>query len=143
MIVATILAEKGRAVFTLPPDTSMREAIDQLAEKRVGAVLVTEGDDKVRGILSERDVVREIAVSGASVLDRPIASCMTRTVVACSETDTVDQVMGMMTEQRFRHMPVIKDGRLCGIVSIGDVVKRKIEQAERDAQELRNYIAAG
>ncbi len=141
MTVALILADKGRDVFTLSPDTRMADAVDLLASKRIGALVITRQDGAVSGILSERDVVREIATRGPAVLDRPISEFMTKKVIACAESDTVDAVMGIMTRNRFRHLPVVHNGKLAGIVSIGDVVKRKIEQAERDAEELRNYIA--
>ncbi len=141
MTVASILAEKGRAVFTTSPDTLLSEAVDQLAAKRVGAIVVTDAKGRVAGIVSERDIVRELSRKGISVLDKPISECMTHKVLTCGESDTVDSVMSVMTANRFRHLPVVSDGKLAGIISIGDVVKRKIEQAERDAEHLRNYIA--
>lgn len=143
MTVASILAEKGRDVLTIGPGTPMSQVVDQLASKKIGAMVVTESDGSVCGIISERDIVREIAKHGASVLNQPVSAFMTRKVVACDERDTVDQVMTIMTENRFRHLPVISGGKLSGLISIGDVVKRKIEMSERDAEELRNYIAAG
>jgi CBS domain-containing protein len=141
MTVASILAEKGRAVFTTSPETLLSQAIDQLAGKRVGAIVVIDKNGKVSGIVSERDIVRELSRKGIAVLDQPVSSCMTHKVLTCSESDTVDTVMTVMTTNRFRHLPVVSGGKLCGIISIGDVVKRKIEQAERDAEHLRNYIA--
>ncbi|MEZ5791691.1 MAG: CBS domain-containing protein [Nitratireductor sp.] len=141
MTVALILADKGREVFTMRPETSVSDVVDILASKKIGAVVITDASDVVCGIVSERDIVREISLRGASVLDQPVTQCMTRKVVSCSEEDTIDAVMGIMTRNRFRHLPVTANGRLAGIVSIGDVVKRKIEQAVRDAEELRNYIA--
>jgi CBS domain-containing protein len=143
MTVASILADKGREVFTIGADALMFHVVDIMASKGIGALVVLDDAGKVCGIVSERDIVRETATRGASVLDQPISVCMTRKVVSCEERDTVDQVMAVMTENRFRHLPVIADGRLAGIISIGDVVKRKIEMTERDAEELRNYIAAG
>ncbi|MEZ5800952.1 MAG: CBS domain-containing protein [Nitratireductor sp.] len=141
MTVALILADKGREVFTMRPETSVSDVVDILASKKIGAVVITDASDVVCGIVSERDIVREISLRGASVLDQPVTQCMTRKVVSCSEEDTVDAVMGIMTNHRFRHLPVTANGKLAGIISIGDVVKRKIEQAVRDAEELRNYIA--
>ncbi|MCB1450957.1 MAG: CBS domain-containing protein [Nitratireductor sp.] len=141
MTVALILADKGREVFTMRPETSVSDVVDILASKKIGAVVITDASDVVCGIVSERDIVREVSLRGASVLDQPVTQCMTRKVVSCSEEDTIDAVMGIMTRNRFRHLPVTANGRLAGIVSIGDVVKRKIEQAVRDAEELRNYIA--
>jgi CBS domain-containing protein len=141
MTVASILAVKGRDVYTTGPDTIMSKAIDELASKKIGAIVVVDSDKMVCGIISERDIVRELARSGPSVLEEPISTCMTRTVISCSESNTVDEVMAIMTTNRFRHLPVVSGDRLSGIISIGDVVKRKIEQAERDAEELRHYIA--
>ncbi|GIL00311.1 MAG: inosine-5-monophosphate dehydrogenase [Alphaproteobacteria bacterium] len=141
MTVASILAAKGRNVLTAGPDTPLSAIIDSLARHKVGAIVVTNAAGAVVGIVSERDIVREIAGRGAGVLDEPVANCMTRKVVSCAESDTVNDVMNVMTVNRFRHLPVVSNGRLAGIVSIGDVVKRKIEQVERDAEEMRNYIA--
>ena len=141
MTVASILADKGRDVLTARAETLLSDIVDTLANKKIGAIVVTRADGSVSGIVSERDIVREIARNGTTILDQPASACMTRKVVSCSESDTVNAVMGLMTKHRFRHLPVITNGRLTGIVSIGDVVKRKIEQAERDAEELRNYIA--
>ena len=141
MTVASILAHKGREVLTAPASTSLASVADILATKRIGAIIITGQKGEVAGILSERDIVREIAKHGADALDQPAQVCMTRKVISCTESDTVDRVMELMTSGRFRHLPVLEDERLVGIVSIGDVVKRKIEQAERDAGELREYIA--
>lgn len=141
MSVGMILAEKGRDVISVSPDMLMSDVVDLLAAKRIGAVVVTDRSGRLSGIVSERDIVREISAKGAAVLDQPVSVCMTRTVVTCEESDTLDRVMTVMTNNRFRHLPVAASGKLVGLISIGDVVKRKIEQAERDAQELRNYIA--
>lgn len=141
MTVASILANKGREVFTTGPETLLSEVVNHLAAKKIGAIVVVENDNRVCGIISERDIVRELAASGRSVLDHPISACMTHKVISCEETDTIETVMGIMTARRFRHLPVVTGGKLAGIISIGDVVKRKIEQAERDAEEMRNYIA--
>jgi CBS domain-containing protein len=140
MTVASILAEKGRDVYTTGPGTTMSKAIDELASRKIGAIVVVD-DDKLCGIISERDIVRELAKSGPPILGEPISTCMTRQVISCSESNTVDEVMAIMTANRFRHLPVVSGDRLTGIISIGDVVKRKIEQAERDAEDLRHYIA--
>ncbi len=141
MTVASILAGKGKDVFTLSPDRPLSQVVDELATRRIGAIVITSADGKVCGIVSERDIVRDISKFGVAVLDRPVSSCMTAKVITCSENDTVDQVMGVMTKSRFRHVPVSRNGKLVGIISIGDVVKRKIEDTEREAAELRNYIA--
>jgi len=105
-------------------------------------VIICNEAGKVKGIISERDIVREIARDGVGALEMQVSKCMTSKVLSCTKEDTVDHVMEIMTTNRFRHMPVINDGNLLGIISIGDVVKSKIEQAEREAQDLRNYIAS-
>ncbi len=141
MNVASILAEKGRAVVTLGKSALVSEAIDLLATKRIGAIVVTEKDGSICGIVSERDIVRELSRKGAGAMDQLVSAIMTGKVISCSENDTIETVMSVMTDNRFRHVPVQTGGKLSGIVSIGDVVKRKIEQAIRDAEDLRNYIA--
>ena len=141
MTVGLILAQKGREVETAEPGVPVSRIVDVLASRRIGAIVIVGEGGRLAGIVSERDIVREISRRGASILDQPVSSCMTRAVVTCSEQDTVEHVMGVMSQNRFRHLPVVTEGRLAGIVSIGDVVKRKIEQAERDAADLRNYIA--
>lgn len=143
MTVASILADKGREVFSIKPETLMTDALDVLAKHKIGAIVVVDNKEQVCGIVSERDVVRAISLSGASILDKPVSAFMTKKVILAAESDTIDSVMGLMTDNRFRHVPVVTNGKLVGIISIGDVVKRKIEQAERDAQDLRNYIATG
>lgn len=141
MTVASVLAGKGRDVVTAAGGDTLAEVVDLLATRRIGAVVIVEKGGKVIGILSERDVVREVASRGAAALDQPARACMTHDVVSCDEGDTIDRVMNVMTQGRFRHLPVVAHGKLAGIISIGDVVKRKIEQAERDAASLRDYIA--
>ena len=113
-----------------------------LAAHQIGALVIIDGADRIAGIVSERDIVRALAASGAGVLDAPVDEIMTRAVVTCCDGDSVDAVMGEMTRGRFRHLPVVTDDRLAGIVSIGDVVKARIEQVERDANSMRAYIAA-
>jgi len=140
MTVAAILAEKGRDVVTIEPGTSVAQALATLAEHGIGAIIVAESG-KIRGILSERDVVRAVARHGAAVLDREVRAIMTTAVVTCKEEDTINQVMAQMTRGRFRHLPVTDGDRLVGIVSIGDVVKRRIGDVEREAEEMRAYIA--
>jgi CBS domain-containing protein len=141
MTVAAILAGKGRDVLTIAPEKSIGDAIDVLAKRRIGALVVVENGDRIVGILSERDVVRAIGTSGTDVLAGPVAGVMTRNVMTCNERETIDSVMSRMTHGRFRHLPVAEDGRLAGIISIGDVVKARIEQVEREAEEMRAYIA--
>lgn len=141
MTVKAILSEKGRSVVTQKPDALLSEICETLAGHKIGAVVLTSADGAIAGILSERDVVRALAHEGSGALAQKAASYMSRHVVTCSEEETIDQVMHKMTAGRFRHMPVVKAGKLIGVVSIGDVVKRRIEQAEREAAEIRNYIA--
>lgn len=140
MTVKSILEGKGRDVLTLPPDAKLSDAIDLLAERRIGALVVS-ASGGIDGILSERDVVRCLASKGAAALDQPVSAVMTANVQTCDEASTVNEVMEVMTRGRFRHLPVQKNGKLDGIVSIGDVVKRRIEDAEREANEIREYIA--
>lgn len=141
MSVSEILAMKGSDVTTVDIDTSIIDVASTLAKRKIGAVVVLDDAGKVCGIASERDLVRLIAQQGADSLSEPVSTCMTQTVVSCRRADTIDTVMEKMTQGRFRHLPVIEDQRLQGIVSIGDVVKRKIEMAERDTEELKRYIA--
>lgn len=142
MNVATILKHKGPEVAWLGPDASLQEAVRLLAEKRIGSALVLDTDLKILGIVSERDVVRALAVQGAACLQMPVTSVMTSTVKTCRASDTIDQLMAQMTAGRFRHVPVVEDGRLLGIVSIGDVVKLKIAETELEVSAIRDYIAA-
>ena len=141
MTVKAILEAKGRAVLTLAPDQTLSEAVRVLADNRVGALVITNGDRKIVGILSERDIVRMIASDGGAALDQTVRAAMTPKVNICNEHHTVNEVMEIMTRGRFRHLPVEKDGMLDGIISIGDVVKRRIEDVEREAEEIRAYIA--
>lgn len=143
MNVKTILDEKGRDVFTVSPGSKLADAATTLAKNRIGAVVVTTSDRKISGILSERDIVRAICEEGADVLDSPVSEVMTASVKVCDETHTVHQLMEIMSAGRFRHLPVEKDGVLAGLISIGDVVKKRIEEVEREAEDIRNYIAAG
>jgi CBS domain-containing protein len=141
MTVARILAEKGREVFTTQPHRTLKEVVDLLAAKGVGAVVVADASMSVLGILSERDVVRVIAQYGAAALDDQASRHMTPKVTTVTRDSTIDHVMETMTEGRFRHLPVVEDGRLIGIVSIGDVVKRHVTALDSERQALREYIA--
>lgn len=140
MTVERILEEKGRDVVTSTATTSLGEIAKLLHEKRIGAVVILDGGD-IAGILSERDIVRAIAVSGEAALSKPARECMTERVVTCGPEETIDQLMQTMTSGRFRHVPVVEEGRLVGIVSIGDVVKRRISEVEKEAEQIREYIA--
>ena len=141
MTVAAILAEKGREVVTTTAAKTIADAVAVLAKRRIGALVVVEAGNRIVGILSERDVVRAIAGSGGEALKEPVASIMTRSVMTCGEGETIDDVMTRMTRGRFRHLPVVSSGNLAGVISIGDVVKARIEQVEREAEEMRAYIA--
>ena len=141
MTVRSILDQKGRDVVTLDPDATLAEAASLLGSRRIGAVVVTKGDRKIAGILSERDIVRAIGEYGAEALSLAVGKVMTSRVSTCREANTVNDVMEVMTRGRFRHLPVERDGHLDGIVSIGDVVKLRIEEVEREAAQIREYIA--
>ena len=143
MNVARILKDKGRNVATVTPETLLRKAVEKLAAERVGALVVCDQDKRVAGIISERDVVRMLAANGPDVLNQPVSLYMTKDVRTCTERDTVEWLMGEMTAQRFRHLPVVEGGKLIGIVSIGDVVKQRIAVAELEAASMREYIATG
>jgi len=141
MTVKAILSRKGSDVVTIAPTANLSEAVTLLAEKRIGAVIVTGADNRVAGILSERDIVRVLGERGADALGDNIAAVMTRKVTTCVETDTVSDIMERMTTGKFRHVPVVEQGRLAGVISIGDVVKFRVEEIERESDALREYIA--
>jgi CBS domain-containing protein len=143
MNVAAILKGKGRAVATARPDISLQAIAEKLATKKIGAVVIVGSNGKLAGIISERDIIRAIAATGPESLARPVAEFMTREVVTCAEGDTLDQLMATMTAGRFRHVPVLEDGALVGIVSIGDVVKHHIAEVEMEASAMRTYLVAG
>lgn len=140
MTVARILIEKGSSVVTISPGHTLDAAIHLLAEKSIGALVVTEAEGAVAGILSERDIMRVLSKLGAAALDEPVSAHMTRKVTTCGRSTTVEEVMQTMTAGRFRHVPVCEDGRLVGMISIGDVVKRRIATVEAEHQALRDYI---
>jgi CBS domain-containing protein len=142
MNVARILKDKGRSVSTTPPTTTLMEVVNRLAKDKIGAVVICDGD-QVKGIISERDIVRILASLGPQVFNEPVQSYMTKDVVTCSERDSVNRLMEIMTSHRFRHMPVVEGGRLVGIVSIGDVVKQRIAIADLETASMREYIATG
>lgn len=142
MRIGDIIDEKGGDVFTLSESALVADAVDMLGENNIGVVVITGAGDRVVGILSERDIVRRMREHGAGALESDLAKCMTRDPFTCSREISVDEVMGTMSKRRIRHMPVVESGKLLGLVSIGDIVKRKIEQAEREAAALRDYIAS-
>ena len=141
MKVEQILQTKGAEVFAVSPSNSVAEAVSVLNEKNIGAVVVKGEQDEVVGIFSERDVVRKIGAKGAEAMSMQVADCMTPAPHTTSPEASVDEVMEQMTQKRIRHLPVMQSGRLVGVVSIGDVVKRKIDEAEQEAQALKEYIA--
>jgi CBS domain-containing protein len=143
MTVAMILKAKGSAVETAKADLKVLEAVRRLREKRIGAVVVVDAKGVPVGVFSERDVVRALGMDGAAALDKPVEAYMSAPVHSCRMGDTVDELMSQMTDRRIRHLPVIEDGKLIGIVSIGDVVKHRIAEAELQAQALKDYIATG
>ncbi len=140
MTVSIILAAKGREVVSVEPNATLASAVALLAEKRIGAVLVLGVDRRIVGILSERDIVRVLAERGASALDEPVSRIMTRNVSICTDRETVSSIMERMTEGKFRHVPIVDQGRVVGVVSIGDVVKHRLQEMERDSAAMRDYI---
>lgn len=143
MLVSQILKDKGDMVFTAAPHETMSAVAAQLHARRVGAVVVVGEAGEVVGIISERDIVRALAKDGAAALDQTIDCCMTRDVIFATPAETVDSLLSRMTDRRIRHLPVVKEGRLAGIISIGDLVKWKISEIEAEADGLKQYIAAG
>ena len=141
MNVSTILKDKGNSVVTTTPTASVLETVKTLASKRIGAIVVLDNAQRVVGIVSERDIIRVLAASGPTVLTASVADIMTRNVITCSITDTIDQIMQSMTTGRFRHLPVVEKDRLVGVVSIGDIVKHHVAEVELEASALRDYIA--
>jgi CBS domain-containing protein len=143
MNVAAILKLKGRTVVTTTADKSLLDVAKLLEQHGIGCIVIEGDDGKIAGIVSERDLMRAIGRSGAKVLKEPVSVYMTRTVVTAREADTIDRLMSEMTAHRFRHMPVVERGRLIGLVSIGDVVKMRIADAEMEAASMREYITTG
>ena len=141
MTVEHILAAKGRNVVTIEPERTLGEAARLLDEKRIGAVVVSDADHAVLGIFSERDIVKALARGGASALDEPVSRHMTAKVITCTGRSAISELMELMTAEKFRHVPIIEDGRLNGIVSIGDIVKHRLAEIEAEHQALREYIA--
>lgn len=141
MSVAHILAEKGRNTVTIGADQTLAQAVETLSQHRIGAVVVVGPDGAVEGIFSERDVVKALADRGAAALGDPISRRMTRSVATCASSAGIPEVMTMMTDGKFRHVPVVEDGRLGGMVSIGDVVKYRLAEMEAEHKALRDYIA--
>lgn len=141
MHVESILRMKGGDVVSVGPDTGVTDAVELLRARKIGAVVVSADGRTVDGILSERDVVRALAAKGKAALDGPVSGIMTESVVTCRRADSVQSVMEQMTEGRFRHVPVIEDGALAGMISIGDVVKARLEELSAEAEQLKEFIA--
>lgn len=143
MNVETILRNKGNRVTTIRSDATIGDAVESLHRHGIGALVVSDDGGRVDGILSERDIVAALAGDGTNLLSRPVAEVMTRTVLTCEPQDTVAELMAEMTNRRIRHFPVIENGKLCGIISIGDVVKNRLDEVEFEASSLRSFIAGG
>ena len=143
MHVADIIKVKGSNVVTTAADETVAATARLLNVKRIGAIVVCDAHGKVIGVISERDIIGGIAIDGQRALDMRVRDLMTSKVISCKPTDTISEVMKVMTERRFRHLPVIEDGELRGIISIGDVVKNRLEETELEARALRDYVLTG
>lgn len=143
MNVASMLKAKGQAVTTARPDVTLLDIAQKLAAKKIGAIVVVGENGRVVGIISERDVIRAIAESGTLALSQPVAHFMTRNVITCQKSHLVDELMELMTKGRFRHLPVVEDDALVGIVSIGDVVKNHVAEVAMEVSAMRGYLATG
>jgi CBS domain-containing protein len=143
MIVSQILKVKGSGVAVVAPTATLSQAAAQLARERIGALVVTDGEGRIIGIISERDIVRAVAAEGGGALSSPVEAAMTRNVATCGLDDSLESLMREMTARRVRHLPVVKAERLAGIVSIGDVVKHRLEDLERERALLVDYVASG
>jgi CBS domain-containing protein len=142
MNISEVLSRKGSSVVTAEPDRTVAELVRLLAEHKIGAVPVVDGGSTV-GIVSERDVVRRLAEVGANVLDQPVSALMTTDLVTCTPADVLDDIARLMTERRIRHLPVLEDGALAGIVTIGDVVAARLRELEKTREQLESYITQG
>jgi CBS domain-containing protein len=140
MHVKSILKNKPGAVVTTRPNESVGATVKLLDANRIGAVLVLDEGERIVGIFSERDIVRGLARHGSGAVDLTVAQLMTRDVIACAPGDTLNEIMGVMTERRIRHLPVVEQGRLIGIISIGDVVKYRLEETQNEIDSLRDYV---
>jgi CBS domain-containing protein len=141
MQVSVLLQAKGATVVTVAPDATTAQVASTLTDHRIGAVIVSADGEHIDGVLSERDIVRALAERGAAVLDEPASALMTADVFTCEPDTTVEQLMTLMTERRFRHVPVLVDGKIAGMISIGDVVKDRISDLEHETQALHSYIS--
>lgn len=143
MNVAAILKAKGRLVTTAQSADSVEDVARKMAAKRIGAIVIVNDAGAVQGIISERDIVRGIGEKGMEILRRPVGELMTKSVITCSEHNSLDEMMSVMTQGRFRHVPVVVDGQLAGIISIGDVVKHHIAAVQLEVTAMREYLATG
>jgi CBS domain-containing protein len=141
MLVLDLIKEKGAGVITTRPATTVSEVANIMASKRIGAVVVTDLDDKVVGIISERDIVNGLSKSGVNLLKLPVSDVMTRDVFTCATTEDVNQLRREMVTRRARHIPIVEDGKLIGIISMGDIVKNRLDELEDETQQMRDYIA--
>lgn len=141
MLIGQILSSKGKDIVSTQAEATVADVVALLAEKKIGAVVVTDHGGGLCGIISERDVARGLAEHGARLLDMKVGNIMTRDVVTCSPDDGIERLMSEMTEGRFRHLPVVSGDKLIGIISIGDVVKHRLHELEREADQLHDYIA--
>src|SRR5579872_6869307 len=141
MNVEAILKGKGRLVRMVRPEVDLREAVALLRRDAIGALVVSRDGERVEGIISERDIVLALADHGMALLEQRVETIMSRRITACRPDDDIADLMGLMTERRIRHLPVIDEGRLCGIVSIGDVVKSRLDEVEYEASSMRSFIA--
>ncbi|MEI6622246.1 MAG: CBS domain-containing protein [Actinomycetes bacterium] len=142
MKIASILTRKGDFVATVAPDSTVRSLLGTLAEYRIGAVVVSVDGESIAGIASERDVVRALNDLGNVILDAPVSQIMSKLVASCERNSTIEELMVLMTDNRVRHVPVLEDGKLIGIVSIGDIVKTRIEILEDERKSLLSYITS-
>jgi CBS domain-containing protein len=143
MNVETILQNKGRTVATIRPEDTVAAAVDALLAGNIGALVASDDGETVDGIISERDIVRALGHHGSGLLALTVAEVMTRPAITCDPSKSVGELMAEMTNRRIRHFPVVSNGRLCGIVSIGDVVKNRLDEIEFEAKSLRSFIAGG
>ena len=143
MNVDAILKVKGDAVVTIKPTATIAEAVEILCRQRIGALVVSANGTEPQGILSERDIVHGLSIHGAGLRERRVDELMTKTVVTCSPQDRVADLMALMTERRIRHLPVLRNGKLAGLVSIGDVVKNRLDEIELETTSLKAYVAGG
>ncbi len=143
MNVEIILKTKGNEVATTKPDATLAEVAGELSSRRIGALVVSGDGKSVDGIISERDIVRAVADAGAEALSKPVSTAMTSDVFTCSRHDSMEELMKTMSQKRIRHLPVTEDDALCGMISIGDVVKYRLEEVEYEAEALRGFIAGG